>query len=48
MDQRVPCFKYFSKILKSAALFKIPTLAIYDVTRFTFPNQIKAFKIVSS
>ena len=46
MDQ-VPCFKDFSKILKSVALFKIPTLVIYDFTKFIFPNQIKTFKISS-
>ena len=43
-----PCFKDFSKILKSAALFKILALTIYDFTIFIFPNQIKAFKIFSS
>ena len=44
---RVPCFKDFSNILKSAALLKILTLTIYDFTKFIFPNQIKAFKIPS-
>ena len=39
----VPYFKDFSKILKSAALFKIPTLTVYDFTKFIFPNQ-KSFQ----
>ena len=37
-----------SKTLKSAALYKIPTLTIYDVSKFIFPNEIKAFKTFSS